>query len=100
MKFSIYKPYEYPSGSIVEIRKTELMNLPVAGEAKEDLEDSIRSAVDEAEGHFGIALDQYGDDTTIEFEIADSDILMTDPFAVNQQHVDDVFNFIRAKVGF
>jgi hypothetical protein len=93
MDFSIYTPHEDANGNITEVRTT----VPITCNP-DHFEDLYLEVIAEAEDKFGIALDAYGDDFTVEYEIADSD--WTSAIPVLQQLVDDVVAFVRSKIGF
>ena len=93
MDFSIYTPHEDASGNITEVRTT----VPITCHP-DHFEDLYLDVISEAENTFGICLDAYGDDYTVEYEIADLD--WTSAIPVLQQQVDDVVAFVRSKIGF
>lgn len=76
----------YAADNDIEFRKTSTLPDP-----EEFFLNHYLRAASLAEDHFGICLDEYGDDDTIEYEIADADDV--DPSDL-QSLVDQVLDYI------
>jgi len=75
----------YAADDDIEFRKTSTLPDP-----EEFFLNHYPRAVAIAEDHFGICLDEYGDDDTIEYEIADADVAPSEL----QAFVDKVLDYI------
>ena len=83
MNFSIYTPHEDANGNVTEVRTT----VPITC-TDEIFVSLYEDVIVEAEDTFGIALDAYGDDQTVEYEIADHSFQAM-PLSVSQKLVDE-----------